>query len=144
MSRDKKRRKKIKNPSPEKGKKIKGKNDGSGPSSLDYPIFCFKYLQKGYDFDPLEDEYICAFTKQLHRLSQLTWQIIQTSPRHGLGSEKIVKDSIKANIPPFLSEDVTLLAFRYIGKLPFVGYRNEAILHILWIEKQFGELYNHC
>lgn len=36
-----------------------------------------------------------------------------------------------------------VLAFRYHGKRPMVGIRVDRVLHVLFIERQFGDLYDH-
>jgi len=47
-----------------------------------------------------EREAQAAFALTLHRLSQLTWQEIRNAPRHGLGTEKIVRDISRWAIQP--------------------------------------------
>jgi len=78
----------------------------------------------------------------LDRLSQLTWAEISKSPKHGLGYEKIAKTSIRAPIPKHIKDDIVFIAFRFYGKAPMVGYRQDAIFHILWIDRNFT-LYEH-
>jgi hypothetical protein len=78
----------------------------------------------------------------LERLSGLVWHQIQSAPRHGLGSEKIPRNAIKVGIPLFLTEDVDLLAIRFSGKKPMVGYRDGTIFNILWFDWNFS-LYDH-
>ncbi|MDA3922720.1 MAG: hypothetical protein PF501_18890 [Salinisphaera sp.] len=67
---------------------------------------------------------------------------IQHAPRHGVGTEKIPQHQIKAPLPPLLTEDVTLLALRFDGLRPMVGYRTGIVFRILWLDHNF-ELYNH-
>lgn len=76
-------------------------------------------------------------------ISRLDWQDLQLAPKHGVGSEKIRRDSIKAEIPYKLTDEVKeLIVFRFDGKKPFVGYRNKFIFHILFIDRNF-KLYDH-
>ena len=35
------------------------------------------------------------------------------------------------------------MVLRYKGKLPMAGIRVQDVLHILWIEPHFGDLYDH-
>lgn len=76
-------------------------------------------------------------------MSQLTWQQISNSGRHGQGSETIARTSIKsATIPACITEDVKILAFRCIGLAPMVGYRVDEVFYVVWIDRAFG-LYEH-
>ena len=44
---------------------------------------------------------------------------------------------------PHLTEDVQrLIAFRFAGNAPMVGYRVQAIFYILWLDRDFT-LYDH-
>lgn len=56
--------------------------------------------------------------------------------QHCVGSEKIAISTIKAECPSVVTEDVSyLLALRFAGKMPFVGYRDRFILHVLFIDR---------
>ncbi|RKZ91860.1 MAG: hypothetical protein DRR19_06015 [Candidatus Parabeggiatoa sp. nov. 1] len=109
----------------------------------EHPIFCFKYLDRNYySLGACTKEEKAAFADTLDRLSQLTWAEISKSHRHGLGYEKIARNSIRATIPTHVKEDVIFIAFRFYGKAPMVGYRTDVIFHILWIYRDFT-LYQH-
>lgn len=109
----------------------------------EHPIFSLQYLDKNdYSLGACTKEEKAAFADTLVRLSQLTWAEITQSPRHGLGYEKIARNSIHAPIPAHITEDITFIAFRFYGKAPMVGYREGAIFHILWIDRDFT-LYHH-
>lgn len=79
---------------------------------------------------------------KLRRLSALSWKDIRQQHRHRLGSEIIDRNSIRAAIPAFLTEDVKLLAFRAFDKVAMVGYRSGRVFHVLWVDRTFT-LYNH-
>jgi len=72
----------------------------------------------------------------------MSWAQINQAPRHGLGYEKISHTSIKAAIPPHITEDVNFLAFRFSGKAPMVGYRKQEVFYIVWLDRNFT-LYDH-
>jgi len=109
----------------------------------EHPIFCLKYLDRNYySLGACTKEEKAAFADTLDRLSQLTWAEISKSHRHGLGYEKIARKSIRATIPTHVKEDVIFIAFRFYGKAPMVGYREDVIFHILWIDRDFT-LYQH-
>jgi hypothetical protein len=109
---------------------------------LDYPIFCFRYLQ----FVPKADyKFYAVFVERLKKLSCLTWHQINVAERHGFGTEKMPITQIKPQLPKFITPDVThLLVFRANGdNRPFLGLRSGIIFHIIFIEEQFGDVYNH-
>ncbi len=80
--------------------------------------------------------------KHLKILSSTTWQTVQNSPRHGLGSEIINVNELSENLPVCYNNKKEVLAFRYGGRKAFVGIRNEQVLDILFIDPTF-DLYNH-
>ncbi|MDY3124216.1 MAG: hypothetical protein SOW21_07570 [[Actinobacillus] rossii] len=108
------------------------------------PIFSFHQIGKDYCLDSCQLEEKVALIETLHKLSQVTWQELRNSNRHGLGTEKIEHSSIKGcPVPNFIIEqNIPLLAFRFHGKKPMVGYRENQIYHILWLDRDFS-LYNH-
>lgn len=73
----------------------------------------------------------------------MTWNEIKLAPKHGLGSEKIARSSIKDTLPDFITDDVQeLLAFRFKGKAPFLGHRRGPVLHVIFVDPKF-DLYDH-
>jgi hypothetical protein len=106
------------------------------------PIFSLVHLQKDYCLSKCDKKEKAAFADTLHKLSQMTWQDILFSPKHGSGSEKISRNSIQTTIPDHLTEDVKFLAIRFCAKAPMVGYREQNIFQIIWIDRSFS-LYDH-
>ena len=135
---------KLKNPhQANQGNKIKGNPDVITVTNHKHPIFCFKFIHRDYGLSQCVQDEKIAFLEQMFRLSQLTWQQIEQTQKHGLGSEKIAISSLHAQCPSIVTEDVTfLLALRFLGNAPFVGYRDRFILHILFIDRAFT-LYDH-
>ncbi|WP_143261972.1 hypothetical protein [Allokutzneria sp. NRRL B-24872] len=109
----------------------------------DTPKFCLRHLQRGYDVDNLPKEQRAAFAVALQRRAAMTWRDIVMAPRHGLGTENLPREQIKAKIPAAFEDSEEFLVLRYDGKLPMAGVRAGEVLHILWIEKHFGDLYDH-
>lgn len=115
-----------------------------GKTKIDYPVFCFKHLQdisiKGCD--PV---IYYSLINRIRKLEELGWNEISRSARHSYGFEGIPISKIKPSLPSFVSEDVEkLYAFRYTGNnLPFLALRNGNILHVIFIETNFGDIYNH-
>ena len=131
----------IKTQKQEIGKNIKPTQDRY--ANIDYPIFCFKYLHHDYHVNMCIQEDQINFLERLCKLSGMTWLEIQNANKHGLGSEKISRGSIKASIPSSITEDVEhFLALRFSGKKPFVGYRNGSIFHVIYLDRDFT-LYKH-
>jgi hypothetical protein len=106
------------------------------------PIFSLYYLEKSHCLSDCTKEEKAAFADTLHKLSQLTWNEIISSPRHGSGCEKIAQNAIRQPIPSHIKSDINLLAFRFCAKAPMVGYREENTFHIVWIDRVFT-LYDH-
>ncbi len=109
---------------------------------FDYPIFCFRYLQTvsngGYKF-------YSDFVERLKKISGLTWNQINDADRHGFGTEKMPVKQIKPQLPRFVTPEIThLLVFRANGdNRPFLGLRSGVVFHIIFIEEQFGDVYDH-
>jgi len=74
----------------------------------------------------------------------MTWIETRNAPKRGLGSEKIPRYRITRPMPgpPILTDDVELIAFRFAGKNPMVGYRSGAVFRILWLDHDFS-VYPH-
>lgn len=109
---------------------------------LDYPIFCFRYLQTVPNGD---FKFYAEFIERLKKLSGLTWNQINVADRHGFGTEKMPVKQIKPQLPKFVTPEIShLLVFRANGdNRPFLGLRNGTVFHIIFIEEQFGDVYDH-
>lgn len=126
-----------------KSNKIKLSQTSVSANEIDYPIFCLRHLHKDFSLEKCSEHEKASLICQMHRLSKCSWAQIKTFPRHGMGSEKISKDSMKVSIPDDLSEDVdSFLSFRFEGKKPFIGYRSSHIFHVLYIDNNF-KAYKH-
>ncbi len=106
------------------------------------PIFSFEYMQKGYSIDDCEKTEKVALVNQLYKLSKMSWESIAQAQRHGLGWEKIERNSFNKPIPSLITPDVRLIAFRFFGEAPMVGFRRDRIFHIVWLDRNFT-LYKH-
>ncbi|MBO4526631.1 MAG: hypothetical protein J5743_03320, partial [Victivallales bacterium] len=74
-----------------------------------------------------------AFADKLVEMSQLSWQELVQSNRHKQGYE-IIDDYPK---PTNLTDDVKIIAFRFYGMAPMIGYRQEQIFHIIALDRTF-------
>ena len=129
----------IKNPAKNKGL------DNQSILNENYPIFCFKYLSDRSIKKCKQHKFFFDFLMRLRDLSRKGWDGIRASDRHSYGMESIPKGEIKPQLPDWITPEVTHLhVFRYTGNnLPFVGLQIQNIFRILFIEADFGEIYNH-
>jgi hypothetical protein len=104
--------------------------------------FRFVIFKNGFCVDCYEQKEKAALTDKLFRLSELSRADIRQQDRHKLGYEKISRSSIKAAIPAHVTEDVELIAFRFCSKARMVGYKRNATLYVLWLDRSFT-LYIH-
>lgn len=56
--------------------------------------------------------------------------------KHGSGSEKIPRKKMKLGIPAFVAEDQEFFTVvRFFGKCPMIGYVDNGIYYILWLDR---------
>ncbi|HET7233942.1 MAG TPA: hypothetical protein VFJ16_28280 [Longimicrobium sp.] len=101
-----------------------------------------RHLVDGWRVSDCERDDQAAFALTLERLSRLSWQEIRGAPRHGMGTEKIARDALKAPVPPGITDDVQFLALRFSGKKAMVGFRGGEVFHVVWLDPRF-RLYDH-
>lgn len=108
------------------------------------PVFSFEHMANGtgYSVNCCSQEEGAQLVGRLYVLGNMTWAQINQSGRHGLGTEIIPRGNIKAVLPKAVTDDVNLLAFRYNGKKPMVGYREDRVFHVLYVDHDFS-LYPH-
>jgi hypothetical protein len=128
----------------EKGRYLLAAPKESQPDSLQYITFCLRHIvaSDDFSFEDRSDEEKLALINTLRTLSQLTWAQIRGSHRHGLGTEKIDHGQLKFTLPSHVTHDVTILAIRFMGKAPMLGYRDGATFHIICLDPNFCA-YNH-
>lgn len=114
-------------------------------NKVDYPLFCFKYMQEYSIKDCRNHEFFYKFLLRLKKLSILGWKEIAKDDKHSFGTENIPINQIIPQRPLFLTPDITeLMCFRANGdKRPFLGFRIGNIFHVVFIEAKFNEIYNH-
>lgn len=114
-----------------------------GSTNHQWPIFCLEYLEGDYCLCRCTREEKAAFAETLHRLGHMTWAEIQRFPRHGNGSEILSRESLgDRSYPVEVTDDVNILAFRFFGKAPMVGYRIGRVFTVLFLDRDFS-LYDH-
>lgn len=132
----------IKNKAAKEGSKIRPTNDNFPKSTFNYPVFCFKYMHGNFHVDGCEKDEKVRLIERLCKLSTMTWEQIQFAPKHGLGTEKIRQESIKAGKPSHITPDVTFYALRFDGKKAMVGYKSDFIFHLVYVDRNYT-LYDH-
>jgi hypothetical protein len=98
------------------------------------PHFSLYHLEDGFRVSDCQAVDKGEFAQRLQELSQLTWNQIVLAPRQGFGSETIALRSIKVAVPNHITDDRRLLAFRFGDAARIVGYREDQIFHIVWID----------
>lgn len=106
------------------------------------PTFCLRFVDAAYCITQCTKDDRAAFAETIRKMSQMTWLQLRMADRKGLGSEKIARDAITRPIPSQIPEDAALLAFRFSGLKPMVGYRMQGMFHIIWFDRDFT-LYDH-
>lgn len=127
--------------------KSSGKRLGNATDVTDYNKstirFCLNHLQSGFGPEELATAQKADLAMALYRRRNFTWGDILKEPRHGLGTELLPSAQIRATIPRLFEGTEKFIVFRYSDLLPMVGVRTNDTFHIMWIERHFGELYDH-
>jgi hypothetical protein len=115
----------------------------SAPSKAPgYPCLSLRHLQSGYGVDELSSSQQAAFLVKWAKRSVFTWKELTAHQKHGLGSEQLPAKSIKRNPPEQLAQD-KYMVLRHEGNQPFVGYKIGDTFYVLWIEANYGDVYDH-
>lgn len=112
------------------------------PNSQKKPAFSFDHLQDSHCITLCGRVDQLAFVNTLRKLSRLSWNEIRNTDRHGLGSEKIHRTSLKVIIPPSIGADITFIALRFSGLKAMVGYQEDRLFHIVWFDRD-RNVYDH-
>lgn len=108
----------------------------------EHPIFCLKNIDPKRCITNCETNDKAQFVDTIRTLSTMDWKTIRHAPRKGLGSETIAQNSLRCKIPP-LPPNAKIIAFKYSDQKAMVGYRTRDILHIIGVEKNCGDIYDH-
>jgi len=115
--------------------------------SVDHPLFSFKYLQDNSISRCRDSRFFFNFLMRLKKLSELGWDEIRTSSRHGFGMEKIPRSNIipQLQYPTFITPEVKEFSvFRSSGSnTGLVGFQMGKIFYIFYIEASHGDIYSH-
>ncbi len=137
-------RRKVRLPhSPDTGQKVALARAEEEDADRLPPKFSLRYLNQHYCLSRCTKDEKAAFADRVRLLSQKSWAELRMCPRHGLGYETIRRDRIKSGIPCVVTDDVNIIAFRFHGLKPMVGFRsNDGTFYIVWFDRDFS-LYEH-
>lgn len=131
----------LKRPKAATGKRVKAHEVPERPDSDDCPpAFCFQYMVDDYSVDACGKDDQAMLAQAIFRRRNLTWKQLRTEHKHALGSETI--DHLLMPRPRGVTEDVRILAFRFSGKKAMVGFREDQIFHVVWLDHDFS-VYKH-
>ncbi|MCU0432711.1 MAG: hypothetical protein MUC87_04590 [Bacteroidia bacterium] len=134
---------KLRQPQLSSGKLITSAPTAQLHSPVNYPVFSFKYLHPNYNVEQCEGDDKQALIQRMAMIGRINWNELQLAPRHGIGCEKISKDSIRPGIPAGVPEHIDFfLAFRYNGKKAIIGWRDTFVFHLLYVDRNFS-VYAH-
>ncbi len=125
------------------GTRVAKPSDAGHDTSSHTPKFCLHHLRNGYCLDELDRERRADFAMALFRRRSMTWLQIIQADRHGLGLETIPVDRIKPDIPGQFVDADKFVVLRYSDRLPMVGVRRGDTFHVIWVEKNYGDVYDH-
>lgn len=105
-------------------------------------MLSFRHLQVGYGVEEMPPSQCSAFLIKWAKRSSLTWDDLARHGKHGLGYEKIPTSQIRPEVPEMYCEDKVMI-FRHEGNHAFAGFRAGDVFYVLWIEVNYGDLYDH-
>lgn len=109
-------------------------------------VFGFSQLKNISFVDANNDSlFFIEYLQRLSKLSSLVWEDLYTSSRHSFGTETMDVASLNITarnlVPSSMSK---LLVLRATGSNHvFLGYREENVFQVLFIEYKFGDIYKH-
>jgi hypothetical protein len=118
--------------------------DSDKINEIDYPVFCFRYLEQVSIKGSRDLAFFTNFLQRLQRLSRLSWVEISKEPVHGYGTEEIPVEQLIPQ-PCFIiqgREKLTVFRANSDNRV-FLGYREGIVFHIVYIETRFGDIYRH-
>jgi hypothetical protein len=136
---------KIKHQAGTSGPKLKTHETKDIADDSHRPVFSFHYLNKDYCISKCEKPEKVGLADALRKLSQFPWSELKGVQAHGLGYERIDRKDMRVAIPSQITNDIDIIAFRFSGKKPMVGYRDardRKLFHVVWLDRKF-KVYNH-
>ena len=112
------------------------------PDKLQYVSFSFRHLQLSYHIADCDNCDKIALLERMAKLCCLTWYQVYSAERHGFGTETIRRSSIRPTLPSVVTPETTIIAFRFSGLKPMVGFRTREIFQVLFLDHD-RTVYDH-
>ena len=92
-----------------------------------------------------DQAFFIQFIQRLKKYSQLDWNTLYQTQRHGFGTEYIEIKTMTKAAQELVSMDMErLIALRATGdNHVFLGYRDGDVFQVVFIEYNFGDIYSH-
>jgi len=132
----------IKRPQSSEGGRIKARESSKGSTQPLHPKFSFEKMVSSHSVSECEREEKAALADTLYKLGQMTWAEIMRADRHKSGCEIISSERIKAPGKHAITPDSNILAFRFSGMKPMIGYRLDETFYVVWLDRAFN-VYEH-
>nr|MDP2190784.1 hypothetical protein [Rhodoferax sp.] len=131
---------KLKAPLKNKGEKLK--EPPTSKTEPQYLTISLRYIRYSHCISGCDDSETRSFADKVRILTGKLWTEINGMPRHGLGFEQISRNSLQVAVPEHLTDDVNIIAFRFSGLKPMIGYRDGPVFYVLWFDRAF-DCYRH-
>lgn len=127
---------------PQKNKGANLKEPPASKAEPQYLTISLRHIRNSHCISTCDDSETKSFADKVRILTSKTWTEINGMSRHGLGSEQISRVSLKVQVPQHLTDDVNIIAFRFCGMKPMIGYRDGPVFYVLWFDRAF-DCYAH-
>jgi hypothetical protein len=107
-----------------------------------YPMLSFRHVRSGYCVEELTEKQRSDFLLKWFRRAKFTWAALGQHDKHALGYEFMPKKQIKPQLPEHLQQD-KYMVFRHHQNLPVLGFKAGDTFYVLWIENEYGQVYDH-
>lgn len=114
----------------------------SDPRDDGYPLLSLRHVQPGHAIEGLDDRQCAQFLRKWAKRSQFKWEDLRKHERHGLGWEMLPSNQVRPKIPERLDR-AKYMVFRHEGNLPMIGFRAGDAFYVLWVEANYGDVYEH-
>ena len=131
---------KFKDPPKNKGAHLKV--PAATKAEPQYLTISLRHIRNSHCISACDDGETRSFADKVRILTGKPWTEINGMPRHGLGFEQISRDALQVPIPGHLTDDVNIIAFRFCGLKPMIGYRDGPVFYVLWFDRAF-DCYPH-
>ena len=107
-------------------------------------VFGFSKLQPLSYPNSTDVNFFINYLGRLKKLCELEWDVIWTTHKHGFGTETIPASSLKQSAQNLVPPKITkLLVLRATGdNRSFLGYRDDNVFQVIFIEANFGDIYH--